>query len=192
HALREPVLARPPDVVHDLVVPILFDGPADARRDVLQCFIPADLHPLPLAPPPRALQRLEDAVGVGDLVQRCRSLCAVAAARAGVLGVALELADLERRLVDVGEEAAGGFAVEAGRGDEDVALLDTAGPRLRVQLDPVVPALLRREGREVDAGRAGVEGLAAGFGTGAGGGEAGFEFVQIHSGSGYQAWREVC
>jgi len=34
------------------------------------------------------------------------------------------------------------------------------------RVDPVVPTLLRRIGREVDAAGAGIEGLAAGFGVG--------------------------
>ena len=50
-------------------------------------------EPRPLA---RAPEREQDAVGVGDLVERRRPLGAVAAARARVLRVALELADLER------------------------------------------------------------------------------------------------
>src|SRR5262249_31578780 len=105
--------------------------------------------------------------GVPHLVERRRTLRAVAAARARVLGVALELPDLERVLVHVGEQAAGRFAVEAGRGHEQAAAFDALRPRARVELDPVVPALARRVGAERRAAGTGVEGLAPALGRAA-------------------------
>src|SRR5262249_61422005 len=79
---------------------------------------------------------------------------AVAPAGARMLGVALELADLAGCAVDVGEQAARRFAVEAGGGHQHVAALDALGPGPGVELDPVVPALLGRERGKVDAARA--------------------------------------
>ena len=83
--------------------------------------------------------------GIRDLVERGRAFGAVASARAGMLGVALELADLQRLFVDIGEKPAGRFTVEAGRGHEHVALLDSLRPGARVELAPVVPSLLAEE-----------------------------------------------
>src|SRR5579875_3431949 len=54
------------------------------------------------SPLPRALERVQDPVRVGDLVDGGRSLGAVTAAGAGVLGVALELAHPEGLAVHVG------------------------------------------------------------------------------------------
>ena len=184
HALGEPVLAGAPDVVHDLALPTLVDRGSDAGRDVGERLLPRDAHPLPLAACPRPLERVEDAVGVHDLVQRGRTLGAVAAAGAGVLRVPLELAHLERVAVDVGEEAAGGLAVEARRGHEHVAALAALGPRLGVEFNPVVPAFARRKGGEVGAAGAGIEGLAAALGLAAGGAHALVELVEAARGVG--------
>ena len=159
HALGVPVLAGPADVVHDLVRPPADDRPADAPGDVVERLVPGDGLPLPPPRAPARAKRVEDAVGIPDLVQRRRALGAVAPARAGVLGVALELAHLERLRVDVGEQAAGRLAVEARRRDEHRPPLDSSRPRLRVELDPVVPALLRRVGDQVGSARPGVVAL---------------------------------
>ena len=121
---------------------------------------------------PARFSGIEDAVGVVHLVERGRPLRAVAAARARVLRVALELAHLERLAVDVGQQAAGRLAVEAGRRHEHVVPLDPLAASARVELDPVVPALLRREGGELGAARARVEGLAPALGGALRGGDA--------------------
>ena len=164
HALGEAVLARAADVVHHLVLAPVTDRLRDPPGDVVERFLPGDLAPPAGAALAVALQGEQDAVGVLNLVERRRALGAVAAARAGVLGIAFELADLAGLAIDVGEEAAGRLAVEAGRRHQPVALLHPLGPRLRVELDPVVPALLRRIRAELRAARPGVEGLAARLG----------------------------
>src|SRR6185503_16430256 len=137
------------------------DRLADARGDVGHRLVPRDALPAVLAALPGALQRVEDAVGIVDLVEGRRPLRAVAPARARVLGVALELTNFERLAVHVGQQAAGRLAVEARRRHQHVVALDALRPRPRVELDPVVPALARRVGAERRAARAGVEGLAA-------------------------------
>src|SRR5579859_1919936 len=76
-----------------------------------------------------------------------------------MLWIALELADLQRVAVDVGEQPAGRFAVEAGRGHEHEPPLDLVWPGFRVELNPVVPALPGRESREMHPARARIEGL---------------------------------
>ena len=88
---------------------------------------------------------------------RRRALRAVAPARAGVLGVALELAYLQRVAVDVGQQPARRLAVEARRRHEHRAALHAPRPRARVELHPVVPALAsagtRPDGRGWGPGR---------------------------------------
>src|SRR4029450_3297291 len=81
-----------------------------------------------------------------DLVDRGRSLGAVAAPRGRGQRGPLELADLLRAPVDPRQQPAGGRAVEADGGDQQVALLDAPGPLLGVVLAPVVPLLGWREG----------------------------------------------
>ena len=169
HALREAVLTGATHVVHHLVVASGRDRRADAQRDLVERLVPADALPATLATVADAPHRVEDAVRVGDLVVDRGALRAVASARTRRLGVALELADLQRVLVDVGEEPTGGLAVEARRRDEHEALLDPPRPCAAVELDPVVPALLRREHRELAARRTLVEGLAASLRGGTGG-----------------------
>src|SRR6185295_16519757 len=62
-ALGEAVLARPADVVHDLALAALDDRLADARREVVEHFVPGYLLPLPLTAAPDTAQWKEDAVG---------------------------------------------------------------------------------------------------------------------------------
>ncbi len=78
-----------------------------------------------------------------------------------MLGIAFKLLHLAGDFVDVGEQPAGGFAVEAGGGNERVVTLLAPRPRLRIELGPVVPALLGWKRREMTAARAGIERLAA-------------------------------
>src|SRR5687768_6759815 len=61
-----------------------------------------------------------------------------------MLGIPLELANLERLAIDVRQQPARGLAVEARRGHECVPLLDALRPRGRLELRPVEPAIPRR------------------------------------------------
>jgi hypothetical protein len=130
-------------VVHD-PVPAALPARPHARGDVVHRLVPAHPPPLALAPRADALEGVQDALGVVDLVVGGGPLGAVAPAAAGVSGVALELADRERLLVDVGEQPARALAVEADRRHERVAPRDLLRPRLAVPLHPVVPAVRRR------------------------------------------------
>ena len=77
HPLGEAIFSGPADVVHDLVPPTVGDRFANPARDVVERLVPGDLHPAAFAPLPRPLQWMEDAVGIGDLVQCGRALGAV-------------------------------------------------------------------------------------------------------------------
>ena len=142
-------------------------GP-DPGRQRVQGLVPADPLPPAAAARPGPLHRVQDPVRVGDLVERGRALGAVAAARAGMLGVALELAHLPGVPVHVGQQPARGLAVEARGGDEHVVPLLAGRPGPGGQLHPVVPPLPRRERGQVHPARALVEGLPAGLGRGPG------------------------
>ena len=151
---------------------------ADPGRQRVQGLVPADPLPSAAAARPGPLHRVQDPVRVGDLVERGRALGAVAAARAGMLGVALELAHLPGVAVHVGQQAARGFAVEARGGDEHVVPLLAGRPGARGQLHPVVPPFLRRERGQVHPAGALVEGLPAGLGRGPGRRHPARELVQ--------------
>src|SRR5688572_29928410 len=98
HALHVAVLAGPPDVVHDLVLPSLGQGCPNPPRDVVQRGVPRDALPLARSARPAALHRIEDALGIVDLVDRRWPLGAVASTAAGMERVPLQLADLHRFL----------------------------------------------------------------------------------------------
>ncbi len=117
---------------------------AHLGADFLQRFVPGDALPFAFAPFADALERVEDALRIVNLVVGGRAFGAVAAAAAGMGGVALKFLDLQAGLVHVGEQAAGAFAVEADGGHERVAAGHFLGPRFAVPLDPVVPMFRRR------------------------------------------------
>ena len=83
---------------------------------------------------------MQDAVGVVDLVDRRRAFRTQPAAARRVQRVALELADLVRFLVDVREQAARRFAIEARRRHQSIVVFDLLRrPLARVDLDHIVP-----------------------------------------------------
>ncbi len=158
HLLHVAVFAGAADVVHDLVMSIFEQGCPNASGDIVQDILPGRTDPLSFAALTGALHWIEDAVGIVDLVDRGRALGAIATARAGMERIALQLADAQRLLVDVGQQPAGGLAVEADRRDDRVAPLDPLRPGLRVQLGPVIPLVSRWVGSQ-PAGDAGIPGL---------------------------------
>ncbi len=78
--LGEAVLAGPAHVVDDLVPAVLHDGGPDPGGDVVEGLVPADALPLPTAAGTDALERVQDALGVVDLVDRRGTFGAVAPA----------------------------------------------------------------------------------------------------------------
>src|SRR5205814_2265083 len=67
------VLARPADVVHDLVAPALDDRLPHPARDLVEDVVPGDLLPLALASLADAAHGHEDALRIADLVERGRT-----------------------------------------------------------------------------------------------------------------------
>src|SRR5205085_4584871 len=84
-----------------------------------------------------------------DLVEGGGSLGAVAAAAGGMNRVALQLPDLAAVLVDVRKQAAGGLAVEADGGNDEVVALGFSRPGEGFVLHPVVPHVRRWVGGEL-------------------------------------------
>ena len=148
HALHVAVVARPADVVHDLVAAPLADRGADAAADLGERLVPRD--PLPLAPAPPARRA---SAGRGSARGRTPGSGWPGPWRScgrgwpGGAGLPSSLAISPGVVVDVGEQAAAGLAVEARRGDERVVarVAPAVRPRLGVVLGPVVPAVGRRD-----------------------------------------------
>src|SRR5204862_649695 len=134
------LVARAPEVVHDLRAPALDERLPDPGAQVVEHLVPAHALPLPAAPGPDAAQRVPDPLGIVHLVECRGPLCAVASAAPRMHRVAFELSDRERLRVDIGEEPARGLAVEADRRDQRVVARDLPRPRDRVVLAPGLPA----------------------------------------------------
>src|SRR6185312_13642068 len=73
HALGVAVFPRAADVVHDLVRRAALDRGANAPGEIVECHVPAHALPLPLAARTGAAQRIENALGIVDLVERGRT-----------------------------------------------------------------------------------------------------------------------
>ena len=152
NALHVTVVAGAPHVVHDLLAAPLTDRSSDPPAEGLEHLVPGGALPLVRAARPLALHRVEDPVGGLELVHHRQALGTEASATGGVHGVSLDLGDLAGLLVDVGEQPARRFAVEADRRDEPVVALGLLGPCSRVVLDPVGPAVYGRAGTQLGPG----------------------------------------
>src|SRR5262249_39101230 len=142
HALQiDELMARTAAVIHGLLGAPLDEGLPKKSGDIVEHFVPRHALPLAAAARPRAAHRIEDALGILDLIQRRGPLRAVAAPAARVHRVALELLDAQCLLVDVREQPARGLAVEADGGNELVAPRNLSRPRDGIELLPIVPAL---------------------------------------------------
>src|SRR4029079_9544021 len=100
HAVRVAVFAGTADVIHDFVPPVFDDRRADPRRDLVQRLVPGHLQPPPAAAFAVALQRIQDAIRILQLVAGDYALGTGAAAAAGMDRVAFNLANREPLLVD--------------------------------------------------------------------------------------------
>src|SRR5207244_9522532 len=83
--------------------------------------VPRHARPPASAPLSVTAQRVENPVRILELIRRDHALRAGAAAAARMQRVALDLADGQLFLVDIGKDAAGRLAVEADAGDDPVA-----------------------------------------------------------------------
>src|SRR5262249_42840312 len=130
-------------VIDDFVAAVLNQRAANFCCERVEHFIPSRSFPLSFAARPDAFQREENAFGIVKLIDRGRTLGAVASARAGMQRIAFEFADLTGVLIDVGEQSASGFTVEAGSWHKRVTPFDFIGPAFGVVFGPIVPAIDR-------------------------------------------------
>src|SRR5882724_7395115 len=93
HAIDVAVLARTADVIHDLALAALDDRAADPAADVLEHFVPRHALPLARATRARALQRIQDAIRILELIRRDDALRARATAAPRMDRIAFDLAD---------------------------------------------------------------------------------------------------
>src|SRR2546426_5347055 len=161
----ESVFARASDVIHNFVATIFHDRFADSRSDCIKHFIPAYTFPLAFAPLACPLERIKDAIGIGNLVQRRRAFGAVAPSAPRILRIAFELLNLVRVFVDVSEQPARRLTVKARGRYKLIMSLFAPGPCLRIQLSPITPTLFWWECREMNARRAGIKGFVVFFGS---------------------------
>jgi hypothetical protein len=139
HAVGVAVFARPADVIHDFVPPVFDNRPADALADIGERFVPRHLPPLAGSALAVAAERVEDSIGIFELVGCDDAFRARAPATARMERVALDLADGELFLVDIGQDPARRFAVEADARDNPVVPPILLRPARRLEVDEVVP-----------------------------------------------------
>src|SRR5258706_10379207 len=80
NALSKTIFPRPPDVIHDLVTPIFDDRFPDTPGDGVEYLVPTNALPFTLAAFTGALQRIKNPIRIGNLIQRRRTLHAIAPA----------------------------------------------------------------------------------------------------------------
>src|SRR5262249_53771125 len=133
HALVvDQLMAGPPHVIHDLVLAAFHQSLANAASQIVKHLVPGHALPFAFATFARAPQRIKDAFRVVHLIDRRRTLGAVASAAAGMRGIAFELLYAHLLFVDVSQQAASRFAVEANGGNQGIVPLDSARPFARV------------------------------------------------------------
>src|SRR5262249_5081738 len=119
-AVRVAVFAGTADVIHDFVAPVLDDRLSDPAADVVERFVPRHAPPGARSLRAVALERIEDAIRIFELVRRHDALRAGASAAARVDRIPLDLSDGQPLLVDVRENAARRLAVEADARNDPV------------------------------------------------------------------------
>src|SRR5579883_16882 len=152
HALHVAIMPGPPDMIHHFITAALDDGGANLRRECFQHLVPGRALPFAFAAPARALEGIEDASGIVDLVDGGRALGAIPPATAWMVGIALEFFDTPALFINIGEQATGRLTVETDGRDDGVVFLDLARPGFRIVFDPIIPFLRRRAGSEIAHG----------------------------------------
>src|SRR5947208_8823918 len=136
-------MSRPTHVIHHLVATVLNDGGPNFAGKGFQYLVPGRAFPLALSTLACASERIQNAFGVIDLVDRSRSLGTVAPSTAGMIGVALKFFDSSGLFIHVSHQSAGSLTVEADSGDYFVMFLYFARPSPGIVLNPIMPAFWR-------------------------------------------------
>jgi hypothetical protein len=128
-------------VIHDFFAATFTKCFANSRADFFEGLRPLNTLPLAFAALTRSLQWIQDSVSVMNLVDRGWTLSAVATTARRVMWIALELLDFTSFFVNVREQTAARFAIEARSGDQAKAPFrsPSVSPFLGVEFDPVGP-----------------------------------------------------
>ena len=111
------LMARTPNVIHDFVLASFPQSQPNAGSEVVENFIPADAFPFSFSALAGSPQGIQNAFRIVDLVDGRRALGAIAAAAAGVRRIAFKLLHLHFFFVDIGQQSARGFTIEADGGN---------------------------------------------------------------------------
>src|SRR5207245_695974 len=98
----------------DLVAFVLDQSFADLSSDIVESVVPRDLLPFPVTATSFSPHREKNAVLIIDLIDRRRALCTISPATAGMIRIPLKLSDPLRLFIDICQQPAPRFAVEAG------------------------------------------------------------------------------
>jgi hypothetical protein len=78
YAFGETILPRAPDVIHDFIPTILDDRFPNPGRNIIKRRVPGGAFPFAFAAFAGALERIKNAIGIVDLIERRRTFGAVA------------------------------------------------------------------------------------------------------------------
>src|ERR1044071_2567340 len=94
NSFRESILAGAPDVIHDFAAAIFNNRFANSCSQIVEDLVPTYAFPISCTTFPDAFERIENSIGIVDLIQRRRPLGAIASARSRIFRIALELLNL--------------------------------------------------------------------------------------------------
>src|SRR5262249_52493450 len=108
---------------------------------IIEHFIPGHALPLPFTALSGTPQRIKDALRIIDLIDGGWAFGAVASATAGMRRIALKLLHAHLVFIDICQQPARRFAVEADRGNQRIMFLDSFGPLRWIVFSPIVPPI---------------------------------------------------
>src|ERR1041384_3538653 len=124
HSVNVPGVARTSDVVDNFVATVFDKRRPDLLGERFENFVPGGSLPLTFASCADSFKRKKDALRIVDLIYRGWSFGAIPSTRARMQRIAFELANIAGVLIDISEQSACGFAVEAGGWHKRVTPLD--------------------------------------------------------------------
>src|SRR5205085_1975433 len=95
------LVAGTSNVIHDLVLPAILQSAADLVGEIVEHFVPGNALPLSFAALSGALQGIQNALRIVDLIDGGRTFRAVTATASGMLGISLELLNFQLLFVHV-------------------------------------------------------------------------------------------
>src|ERR1043165_1078093 len=105
------------DVIHDLTFAVFDDRFPNSSSQIVKHLIPTNALPFPFAAFAGTLQRVKNAIRIGNLIERRRTFRAIAPAAPRIFRISFKLLNLSRLFVDVGEQSARRLTIETSRRD---------------------------------------------------------------------------